>query len=229
MLGLKSRILLLLIFLASVIQAQESTKRVLVIPFGRFDFQSQFSLDKIAYVNDISNVDLVVDTYLNHFISTSSKEKGQLELFRINEDDLKVLLTRVSKEYKSRPTSHYGVNIDLLKKEEIDALLTNYSADYILFLTQYSIRKKVIVAGRNFDGNKFIPWSLHEVDYELYDKELHLVAIGDAVSLEPRKPTEENYLSNGLILQTLERAFSRFPEDVYNKILAFQTHWEAGF
>jgi hypothetical protein len=214
-------LLVLLCFQSLIFLGQEGAKRIVVVPFDRFGFESEIPLGFIGQVNEVKSEE-VPDLYWKNMINELSKENTWLYFFQISETDRLILSKRLQREFKTEKPSHYGMNLTTLGEGALQQLLENYSADYILFVTRYHIQKKLLYAGRSFDGSKFIPWATHSIDYELYNKEEELIVIGDGSEISSRNPTDETYLSEGVLLSLLDRGIEELILDLYDKMKAYK-------
>jgi len=202
-----SKILVLLVLLtsfASHVQSQKKAKRILIVPFDRFDFESSFSLTKIAIENNLSGDDVVYQFYKNHFIKEFSTSTDEVVMFELQEADAKYLMSKLPRVYKRKPVTHNGYDLKAYTESgKLAGLLDNYAADYILFVSKYFISNRLLTTKSNFDGSKFLNWSRHEIDYELYDKSGELLIVGDHIEIKTISPTQANFNSAGLIAKDL--------------------------
>lgn len=145
------------------------SKRVLVVPYTRFQFVSEFSLEEIAMHNDVKSDEVfsVYQSELNTaftgyenltFIPISSEDYGEIKKFiRYNID-----------KFKGR--KYNASNLSLLPDEAYKSLLEENNASYILFINWYKISKSVhtVYVG---DRNKRTKYSTHLIDYDIYNRE----------------------------------------------------------
>ena len=214
---------MLFIFFAILLNAQEKPKRILMVPFDRFEFQSTFSLKDIASYNDWETADVVFINYQNHLIDALSKPDSQMRMFVLPEQELQQVKSLLPKVYKSEPTTHQGVNIDaLVKSGKLKLLLENFQADYFMVMTEYMISSKLVPTKASFEGSKFLAWSVHKFTYEIYDIEGTLVAMVDRYGIDPTLPKEEYAHTKGTLLKSLSQPYSKLLREISRQVELYE-------
>lgn len=146
-------------------------KRVLVVPYTRFQFVSEFNLEEIAQQNNTS-VQNVFDLYqqeLNKvFINFTS---DQVEFLPIQANDYQKYKHHVKYNIEKFKGKKYNAsNLSMFAPNHFKALLTANDAQYIVFINWYSIRKSVFTTYTG-DRNKRNKYSTHSIDYDVYNQE----------------------------------------------------------
>lgn len=210
------------LFLLSV-SAFGQNKRVLVVPFDKFQFESPIPLQEIADNNQWKDSQSVCDKYNEAILSFMNEHDSTIyyPLNSIEQSKLRRILPRV---YKTEPVSHFGVDIEpLIVEGYLADLLDNMGADYILFISRYKILGKLLSVRGDYGGSsRFLSWSNHLVDYEIYNREGELVAGAERFQFTPRNPRESTYSTQGTLVIDLERPSQRLSEDVSYKIDKFE-------
>ena len=203
--------------------AQEKPKRILLVPYDRFDFQSKFSLDDIAKYNSWDSTDLVFTKYQNRLVDALSQPDSHISMFVLPEQELRQVKSLLPKEYKSEPTTHQGVQIEnLVKSGKLKLLLENFQADYFLVMTEYMISPKLVPTKASYEGSKFLAWSVHKFTYEIYDAEGKLVAMANRYGIDPTLPKEENADTKGTLLKSLSKPYSKLLKGISKQIELYE-------
>lgn len=208
-------------FILTSLLAQEGDvkKSIAVLGFKRFEFQSDFKLQEIMEVNQLSSQDEVYELYVNTILDEISIQKGELSLFRLPKTESDRLHKRIPVEYKTSPANYLGVDIRYLREmNRINTLLTNLSADYFLALTEYKINTIFITKIATEDGSKMLRWSTHQISYELYDKNGNVVAYGDRIELLPKDPKKGTANTMGVEISMVKDSFINIIDDIDKKI-----------
>jgi len=194
--------------------AQEEAKRILLIPHTQLQFHSDFNVKEIAAINDWDSME-VFQNYRHHFIEQIKKDEEQLIWIELPDNEYYSIQNKVPKIYKREPIDHQGILIDpLIMGGELQEMMNSYAADYVLFITKYSIVTRLIMGGRTQDGAKFINWSTHKIAYEIYNKDGKLVALDDGFPIKPKNPSGSTILTKGLQLDLVVPNYHYFTENV---------------
>ncbi|MEQ8625250.1 MAG: hypothetical protein RJQ00_10035 [Vicingaceae bacterium] len=216
-------LLLGIIFITSTSSADKAVMqvektRVLIVPFDRVDFYSQVEVPILLGSNGFTDDKQIYPAYKKELIRVLGQERQNFSFFELPESEAKVLKQQVPTVHKMTPVSHYGVDLSLLRDSTlIKRYLSNFGADYILFLCRYEINTKPFISSKSFDGSTFVNWSRHEIDYELFNSEQKLVAMASSFTLTPRQPTDSTYLTYGVRLEGMSYAFEDLQEDIIRK------------
>jgi hypothetical protein len=187
-------------------QSQERASRILIVPFDRFDFESTFSLSEIAAANELQSDEEVYPFYRNHFIKEFSTSSTQVVLFELQQSDRRQLMSKLPRAYKRKPVTHHGYELQAyVESGKLENLMNNYAADYILFISKYFISNRLLTTKKSFENSKFLSWSRHEIDYELYDQKGELLIVGDHIQINSNSPNQANFQSAGLIAVELNQ------------------------
>lgn len=210
------------LFLDTALLAQE--RRVLVVPFDQFQFESSVALEEIAEFNEWKEVTSVYENYNKAILSYLNQAEDSILYFVPASSELMMLRNRLPKIYKREPVSHFGVEISpLLEDSSFFGLMENMGADYILFISRYKLMGKLVAtrSGSQSSG-KFLSWSMHLVDYEIYDKKGELAGGADRFPFTPHNPTSQTYSTRGTLVSGLERPSKKMAKDIAYKLERFE-------
>jgi hypothetical protein len=206
--------------------AQKQTtenSRILIVPFSRFDFQTSYSLSEIVTINNWKASDEVFGRYRDTLVKRLSQNHQNLSAFPIPAYEYGLIKNQLPRVYKEKPSTHFGIDMSLLKQNDrLKTLLTNFSADYILFISRYEISSRLVATMSSHEGSKFLPWANHEITYELFDLEGNLVVMADQFKVPPRNPYAENMDSKGVLLDEVAPNYVMNLDDIYQKLRVYQ-------
>lgn len=223
----KSYVLTLLLFACLFFNgfAQEkkgNEYRILIVPFSRFDFQTTYALTEIAEVNAWNNAEEVFSRYRDTLVHSLSTKYNNISAFPIPVYEYGLIKNKLPRVYKEKPSTHFGVDLSLLKQNnQLKTLVDNLSADYILFISRYEISSRLVASMSSHNGSKFLPWSNHEVTYELFDANGKLVVMADQFKVLPKSPNIQNINSKGLLLNEVAPNYEHLLEDISLKLAQY--------
>lgn len=218
----KRKHLIFLFFLSfaipEIVAQNEEKVNILIVPFDRFSFLSQFPLEELAAINQVEK-DSVYVLFKEKVVRELSIPYQKYHFFELREKERRDLLQRLPQVYKTKPTTHMGFEVDkVVKSGYLKRLLKNFSADYILLFNHYELKKKMLLSPQNFEGSKFIPWSSHNFAYEVFDPEGNLIALDENLTIKPNLPNQTNYMNQGLMVESLSGRLIALQLDILLKI-----------
>jgi len=210
------------LLLGSNVKAQ--SLRVLVVPFDKFQFECPMSLKEIASYNEFSEPGQVHEAYTMALLEAMNSVSDSLAIYQLDENGIAQLRRQMPKIYKREPISHNGVEVkSLAENGQLQSFLKNMGADYLMVISRYKILGKLITARGNWDNSTgFISWSIHQVDYEIFNSEGKLVALADRFTINPRNPRSDNYTTEGTLLKDLRSGMQKLGLDVEQKLQKFE-------
>jgi len=184
-------------------------KKVLVIPYGRFEFTSEFTIEDIAAKNDIE-ASMVFNAYQKAILN-------QFELYKDENFQFSPITSAAYKPYrkyikyvdgKFKGKHHYSVNIKQFPKTEFSKLMEEHDASFVVFLNWYQIKKEsLITKGKK---KKRYRYGAHYVDYEIYNLfQQKVIGVGKQ-KMEPKSPTEEEASYALLRLTDMDSRYQNF-------------------
>jgi len=201
----------------------QTSKRILLVPFDRLQLHSDFAFSEIAEINQWDSAGVfqqIRQTFIAHLPDTQDK----LIYIQLPDNEYYGLHNRLPKVYKKEPIDHDGVRIDpLLQNSQLEQLLDAYAADYILFINKFSIVGRVLMGGRSYgDGSKTLPWSAYKIAYEVYDEEGNMITLDDGFIIKPKGPSNETYLSKGLLTSLIEDRYMQLTTSIWDNIQKYK-------
>jgi hypothetical protein len=208
----------------------QENKTVLIIPFPSQQFFSYFDANTLQSINGAESTDILFKNFGDSLIRALSNYKKHFDFVKIPDIEYNSVKYYIDPFFKEAPVSHYGIDFLKIKNQKsFKSLCLNYEVDYVLFLTNYTIKKKLLSSSKSFEGSHFIAWSRHELNYELYDVEGNLIAMSDGFSIEPDLPLEENYFKKGLEISKLKEGFKKLSLDLNLKLNQYLKKGKAQF
>lgn len=196
--------------------AQNSNKkRVLVVPPSRFEFVSQFDLEKIAEKNNIKTSEVFL-TYekalLNSFEEYSDEN---FEFVPVNSDGFKSYKELIKYKPGKFNGRHYNaIDLSRFSDEEFTAFLEQYQADFVIFITWYDIRKQSF----SRSGIKRVKYAAHFLDYDIYNLFKQQVIGIAKIQAEAPEPNDLQASFSLLRIQEVQVAYSNFIEKVVKQL-----------
>jgi hypothetical protein len=194
-------------------------QRVLVVPYTRFQFVSEFTLDEIASYNNI-NSEEVFAVYQNSLIETFTS---------FNDSDVTFLTIKPEAYFEVKKFIRYNIdkfngrkynasNITLLPDNEFKTLLDKHNASHIMFINWYNISKSVhtVYIG---DRNKRTKFSTHTLDYDVYNQEkIKVLGKGNVKVNCGDFPSESMINHKSLNTNELSKCYSGFIKELVQNL-----------
>ncbi len=197
-----------IIFLTGFSQTSNK-KRILVVPYGRFDFVSEFTLEYIAEKNETTaeNVFLIYQKALLTAFEKYSDEN--FEFVVVSPDAINPYIKFIKyKPGKFDGKNYNSANLKDFKVEDFTKFLEHQNTDFIIFITWYDIQKESFIRGGKLD--KRVDYAAHYLDFDIYNlfKE-RIVGMG-RVMAEANVPNDLEASFNLLRLKELESGYQNF-------------------
>lgn len=161
-------LLLLLLLVSEFLSAQN--QRILVVPYTRFQFVSDFKLEELAQINEVEPSD-VYKTYVealnNTLLSASNEQVSFIPIEPQKYNEVKKYIRYNLDKFNGR--NYSASNLSLLPDESYKTLLEEHNATHILFINWYNITKSVHTTYVG-DRNKRQKYSTHVMDYDVYNQ-----------------------------------------------------------
>ncbi len=143
-------------------------ERVILVPYTRFQFVSEFSLEEIATHNDFSATEVFNEYQQGLSTAFTELKNDAVEFINIKaESYAKVKKYIRYNESKFNGRKYNASNLSLFPDEEYKQLLEEHNASSILFVNWYVIQKSVHTVYLG-DRNKRKKFSTHLIDYDVY-------------------------------------------------------------
>lgn len=220
--------LLISLIVFFTVGAWSQSFRVLVVAFDKFQFECPMPIEEIADHNQLSDPGMVYDAYASALLEAMNAASDSISILSLDEHTNSQLKRRLPRVYKREPISHNGVDLkDLHESGKLKEYLNNMGADYFMVISKYKILGKVITSRGSWESSGFLKWSIHQVDYEVFDKGGELVALADRFLIKPRNPRSDNYQTEGVALKDLRRDMTKLGKDLENKLKKHQKKGKA--
>lgn len=187
-------------------------KKVLVIPYGRFEFVSDFTLEEIAEKNNIA-ANMVFNAYqkaiLNQFVIYQEEHFEFLPITPVLYEPYKKYIKYMDGKFDGK--SYCSVDIKYFPREEFAKMMEEYHADFVVFINWYQLKK----GGLRTKGKKRkrYTYARHNVDYEIYNLlQQKIIGVGKK-RLEP-EPTEMEASFAFLRLADLDLRYQNFVSSI---------------
>ncbi len=163
------RFLLILLSLGSSVISVAQKQKILVVPYTRFQFVSEYQLTELASVNNVSSQEVYTE-YINALKSVLTNYSDiNFEFEIISELDYLTIKKQVKYDIeKFNGRKYNSSNLSMLETEKFTGILTQNNAQYMLFVNWYAIQKNVHTTYTG-DNNKRNPFSLHKLDFDVYN------------------------------------------------------------
>lgn len=170
MLFLKSvRVILLLLSLGSSLISVAQKQKILVVPYTRFQFVSEYQLTELASINGVGSQEVYTEYTSGLKTALTSYKSEQFEFEMISELDYLSIKKQVKYDIeKFNGRKYNSSNLSLLETEKLAEILTQNNTQYIMFVNWYAIQKNVHTTYTG-DNNKRNPFSLHKLDFDVYN------------------------------------------------------------
>lgn len=144
---------------------QNQKKKIVVVPYHRFEFNSNIDLNTIANQNSTS-AEKIFPLYQSQLTqSLNDYQDENFEFIGVNPLAWKKHKKFVQYQYASfKGKKYYGTDLKLLNNREFEHLLQEHEADFIVFFNWYQIKKKRKVLDKI--GYKY---SVHYIDFDVYN------------------------------------------------------------
>lgn len=195
-------------------EGRDSAKKVLVIPYHRFEFHTQYGLNEIALINDTISSSEVYEIYQ----AALMKRLGQ---FNSNDcdfvaplaSDIRYFWKRVDYEYVKKPVSHYQAMLGRIPDKKYKEMLNAYDADYVLFINWYKIEKAVYRMNTG-GGSSRKKYSRHFVDYDIYDEGKQLIIAESRKEIDGEVFSKRMVLRKKLKVEDFEYQYDNLAKDI---------------
>lgn len=198
--------------------AQESNKKkVLVVPYNRFEFVSEFELAEIAKKNE-TTVDQVFFLYqksiLNAFENFESENFEFIPVKHSLVKPYKNLIKYESGKFKGK--RYNAVNLNSFSEKDFGKFLASHECDFVVFLSWYDIQKEVYT--KNNDSRKRVEYAGHYIDYDVFNLFKQRVVGEGRVKAKAPTPNDLEASFALLRIKELNNAYKNFITHVVEQL-----------
>lgn len=165
----KHSIFLVLLVLSAFGKFYAQKQKIVVVPYTRFQFVSEYQLSEIAQINGVTTHE-VYNEYVKGLTDAFTKyANDKYEFVMISELDYLTIKKQVKYDIEKFGGRKYNSsNLSILETEKVAEILTQNDAQFILFVNWYAIQKNVHTTYAG-DNNKRKPFSQHKLDFDVYN------------------------------------------------------------
>lgn len=195
----------------------DSTIRILIVPYSRIEFHTEFSIDDIAEINTTVS-DSIYAIYRNallHVLLNSSLKN--IEFILSSENDEKIVRMAVKYSYSNKPQRHYMANLSAVDKNKFAALLGKYQAQMVLFINWYKI-EKTYQNNLSGSGKARKPFAEHYIDFDVVDKDKTILFCEGKFYFKATKTNAETIESKNLRIKEVKNGYQILPLYIYKRL-----------
>lgn len=202
------KLLLSFFFIGILIRSYDgfAQRKILVVPFDRFEFHTEIPLEMINEANGFEldqYYPALARTMTDAFTLGSSKESVFVV---IGESDYNMLRRYLKFRFNGKE-AHYECSLELLHKNIYQQILEEYNCQYMLVIDWYRIMQKKEGVTVN-KIRKVDVYTEHYIDYDLFNKEKVRIHFDEQLRFKV-EVTEENLKYHGVRLADLRPVFQR--------------------
>lgn len=212
-------ILSILFFLSffSGIAQENNKKKVLVIPYNRFDMVSEFELDTIASKNDISVSEVFLNYQKTLLSAFETLENENFEFVALKHNTItpyKNLIKYESGKFKGK--RYNSANLKDFKEEDFSKFLEMHNADFVVFITWYQIKKESFV--RSGEHRKRVDYAGHYFDYDVFNLFKQRVVGEGRVKVTAPEPNDVEASYSLLRTKELKAVYKNFASHIIDEV-----------
>lgn len=143
-------------------------KKIILVPYSRFEFHSDVALETIASINLVNPNDvygLYATTLQNAFWNL---KHDSVMFITMSEEDFTAFSKKVFYEYQKQKPPHYAVDLSRLDNAYFNSILAKYDASEFVFINMYQIKK----------AKKSAPVAGKKTSYQYSNHIIHFDIIG---------------------------------------------------
>ena len=190
-------------------------KKILLIPFSRFEFHTEL---KLSWINGINQMEkdqyypALKQAFGDGFVFGDFKK---IKYALISDADYTSIIPYIKFAVVSKE-GHYASDLELLHQNIYQKILEDYDCDFVLIFNWYRIleRKESV---KNKGARKFGVYTEHLIDYDFYDNKKHRLSYG-ANKKFMVVPTVENLQYGGVRISELRSVYKKLAVDITKEI-----------
>ena len=188
-----------------------------MVPYGRFDFVSEFTLEYIAEKNEIT-ADNVFLLYQKALLTAFEKYADEnFEFVAVSPNAISPYIKFIKYKPGKFDRKNYNcADLKDFKVEDFTQFLEHQHTDFVIFITWYDIQKESFIRGGKLD--KRVDYAAHYLDFDIYNlfKE-RIVGMG-RVMAEANVPNDLEASFNLLRVKELESGYQNFISKVVEQL-----------
>ncbi len=189
--------------------AQESNKKkVLVVPYNRFEFVSEFDLSKIAEKNGTTASQVFIlyqKTILSAFEDYNDEN---FEFIPVKYDLIKPHKNLIKYQNgKFNGKRYNAVNLKSFPENDFQKFLEAHGCDFVVFITWHDIQKEAFTKS---DRRKRVEYAGHYLDYDVFNLFKQRMIGEGRIKAEAQKPNDLEASFSLLRTKELAGAYKNF-------------------
>lgn len=218
---LKKTYPLFLLLILSVEFLSAQNHRILIVPYTRFQFVSDFKLEELAKINEVEPSE-VYKTYVeelnNTLVASSNQQVSFVPIEPQEYTEIKKYIRYNLDKFNGR--NYSASNLSLLPEDNYKALLIKHNATHVIFINWYNITKSVQTTYIG-DRNKRQKYSTHLMDYDVYNQNKIRVIGKTKAALDCGDFPSESIISNkSLKAKELKSCYNNFLLELIDELIS---------
>lgn len=194
-------------------------QRIIVVYYDRFQFVSQYPIEEIAAANQVETSTVFAEYQKSITTAFTTFDNDKFEFIPL--PSITYLSLRKQTKYqleKFNGKKYNATNLSLLSMENFQNLLQQHQADFILFVNWYRIEKNAHTAYVG-DNNKRYPFSLHTIDFDVYNnKKEKIIGKGNVKLNCGEFPSTEMIQEKSLKAASLKACYTDLINDLLKEL-----------
>ena len=190
-------------------------KKVLLIPFNRFEFHTELKLSWINAINQMEKDQYYPALRQAFGDAFAMGDFRTIKYIVISDADYTSIMPYIRFSFVGKE-GHYSSDLELLSSNIYQKLLDDYKCDFVLIVNWYRIlerKESVKLKG----VRRFGLYSEHLIDYDFYDHKKVRLSYGSNHKFMV-EPTEDNLQYGGVRISELRTEFKKLANDVTEEI-----------
>lgn len=192
-------------------------KKVLVVPYNRFEFVSEFDLAEIAEKNK-TTTDKIFLLYQKTILSAFKNYNDEnFEFIPVQHHLIKPYKNLIKYQNgKFNGKRYNAVNLNDFEEKKFEEFLTAHDCDFVVFITWHDIQKEAFT--KNAERRKRVPYAGHYLDYDVFNLfKQRVIGEGRIKAIAP-KPNDMEASFALLRTKELALAFSNFVAHIIEQL-----------
>jgi hypothetical protein len=192
-------------------------KKIILIPYSRFELHSDVAIETIASINDVNPNDvygLYASTLQNAFWNLKN---DSIMFITLSEEDFSTFSKRVFYEYQKQKPPHYAVDLSRVDNTYFNSILTKYDAAEFVFINMYQIKrakKSAPVAGKKTSYK----YSNHIIHFDVIGKDRKQIYGEGNLYINLENPDVRDIKTMHLKKETLLKAYTKLAIYIVGKL-----------
>lgn len=189
----------------------DSSTKVLLVPFDRFEMHTEFSLKEINEINHLEK-DQFYQELLQNFTAAFETYSGNGITYKnIEQEHWKQFKFKANYKYVQKE-AHYGCDFSEFDLGDYQELLDEYNCTYLLVIPWYKIQESKEKV-KTKEVRRIGLYSEHQIDFDIFNRDQERIYY-EALKKFKAKATEANLKYKGLRLKDMIPTYSKIANDI---------------